>query len=105
MPEIAVFMDLEDESSILGYATQGEDRLFYVNEIQDELPKFDDIPSDKAMMGIVNKQVSKNKDANATSAQVDDDSRIWHSRLGQAKSIQSLKLLVRNGDLPHVTCT
>lgn len=119
MPSQAVFIDLQDGNSILGYGTRGEDGLFYVKDRQDDVPKVKGkSPSMKAMLAIVKEHAqvetdsdgylesddSSVEDAKATNAKVDDDSRVWHHRLGHAKSIKEIKSLVRNGQLPHVVC-
>lgn len=130
VPGNAVFIDLEDDFSILGYATQEEDGLFYVEDNQDVIPNINQGPSMKSMMAIVKKHASvemdtedtdengendDDSDANSTTSgdtedtwvtrnDVNDDSRIWHLRLGHAKSVQAIKNLVRNGELPHVAC-
>lgn len=127
LPGKALFIDLEDNNSILGYGTQDEDGLFYVEDNQEQVPVFDSSqgPSNTSMMAIIkdhgpfeidtddeqetdesskSDESSDTEDKKMSRKQAKINSQRWHNRLGHAKSVKEISKLVRNGQLPHISC-
>ena len=107
---------MENQFSILGYATQDDDGPSYIEDRQDKLPKFKQELSIKSMMGVVKEHTNHkmdNDDAKTlesdgdrdeekvTSKKMDDDSRLWYLLLGHSKPLKEIKSLVGNGHLLH----
>ena len=102
LPGKAILIDLEDEYSILGYATQDKDGLFYIDENQSDVPTFDTNTTFpfKAMMAVVKKHSSNSQPVSEIKWK--DDAEIWHRRLGHVKSKAEISTLVNRGKQPHV---
>ena len=127
LPGKALFIDLEDDNSILGYGTQDDDGLFYVEDNQEQVPVFDSSqgPSVKSMMAMIkdhgpfevgtgddqatdesseSEDSSEEEDVTMSRKEVNMNSKRWHDRLGHAKSVKEISTLVRDGQLPHISC-
>lgn len=104
MPGKAVLIDLEDNFSVLGYATQEDDGLFYIDDHQNSVPAFNSRSNQfgKAMMAVV---IQEAKSKQNSDKDITRDAEIWHRRLGHTKTSNSIKEMVRNDKLPHVNCS
>ena len=107
LPGKAVLIDLEDNFAVLGYATQEEDGLFYIDDFQKTVPKSDNLTLqiDKAMMAAVKKQAHIEKPKVKGEGKIKRETEIWHRRLGHVKSTKEIKRLVQDDQLPHPKCT
>lgn len=117
LPGQALLVDLEDDYRILGRASQSDDGLFYIpdHQVSDSPKQSANSTLEKSMMAIVRRESkphAKKNDSSLPTVEIKPDERrssdqvdLWHNRLGHVTSVENVRKLVKEGELPHVECS